>query len=497
MGKVGSRRGAIAALFALGCVWYALLLAGGKSGFFPPPQSDLGLTFNSMLARLPLGHFDVDPAAIGPEAIYQDGRAVAYFGIFCALIRWPLALFPGGLSLNVTRISCLVAVCLAAFVKLKTLQFAASSRPASPTGSFLFWPLALSILFAGPQIEFLNSSIYVEVCLWAAALAAVFVYLGIRGLVRHRFSSAGLCGMAAVAGLALLCRVSTGVGLYAATGLLLLSMWLRGQPGSPPGDSGAGEARPEPATWRQVLWPVLLLGVSAALAGFVNYRRWGNPLLFADYHNYALNGTYAERYARMQADGFFNLHRVPFGLLYYFLPIWVLRGQDGHLLFEAQQARWVPEQELPPSSFVATDPLFLFLLLYAAFSLARRRSPAVDRALAFPIGVGLAVPWVLLLSAIYTTLRYRLEFYPLLEFGGFVGFLLLWGTSREEGSSRRLAALARVSAAVGIVASHWTLFLSKLSEFGPAADKLRGGVLAYYLLQIHQRVPRLGHWLPF
>src|SRR5262245_28788576 len=79
------------------------------------PGKGLDLSFNSMLQHLLRGEFDVDPSIVGDEGFYRDGRVFAYWGIFCAVIRWPLTLFPGGLALDVTRFSCFVAVCIAAY----------------------------------------------------------------------------------------------------------------------------------------------------------------------------------------------------------------------------------------------------------------------------------------------------------------------------------------------------------------------------------------------
>jgi hypothetical protein len=478
-------------------VSYAIWLTGGHIHLFWSPSEGryLGLTFNSMLEHLLRGQFDVDPSIVGEEGFYRDGRVFAYWGPFCAIIRWPLMLFPGGLGIDVTRLSCFVAVCIAAYVKLRTLQLAFLATPVSATRSMLYWTLTLSILFAGPQIEFLRATLYQEICLWAGALASIFVFFAVRGIIRQQFSASSLCAMAIVAGLALLTRVSTGVGLYAALGLLVLAMLVR----EPPVGGGLEQAasRATPLSGRvlssQFLLPSLVLLGFAVLAGLVNYQRWGNPLTFADYRLYLFNAAFPDWLPRMQAYGLFNLSRVPFGLVYYFLPVWVLQRADGHLLFEEHQWRLIESAELPPSSFFVTDALLLMLLLYAGWSLLRPwRSGGIHRFHAVAIGAGLTAPCLLMLSAISMNFRYRIDFYPLIEFGAFLGFMLLCSRPSPPTSFKRVRTLVIASTAIGILGSHMVLILYKFSKFGPAVKFIRPGVAAYYLQQIHSYWPAFG-----
>lgn len=83
-------------------------------------------------------------------------------------------------------------------------------------------------MFSGPEIAFLKPSIYQEVVLWANAIAAAFMCCAVYGVfVPGRFGAGLLTGMAVLAGVCLNARVSTAVGLYAATGLLAArSAWL-------------------------------------------------------------------------------------------------------------------------------------------------------------------------------------------------------------------------------------------------------------------------------
>jgi len=102
-------------------LYYGALLTSGKFNLFYPMSQ--GQVFNSMLRHLLAGGFDVDPAAIGKEGFLRDGHVYAYFGIFCALIRLPLLAFKNGATTDVTRLSCLIAICLAGIMKLRAALF--------------------------------------------------------------------------------------------------------------------------------------------------------------------------------------------------------------------------------------------------------------------------------------------------------------------------------------------------------------------------------------
>jgi hypothetical protein len=472
---------------------YAAVLTGFAL-WRPSGANEFDLTFNSMLEHLLHGQYDVDPNVVGAEGYLRDGRVYAYWGVFCALLRLPLALVPGGLQMDVTRFSCWVAVCIAAAAKLETLRLVRRASPPSLLRETVYWALALTILFAGAQIEFLRSSLYEEVCLWAGALAAIFVYLAVRGLLADVFTRSALCGMAALAGLALLTRVSVAIGLYAAMGLLLLS-GLRQELSTRGGIGPAG--RSFMAVSGDILWPGLVLLLFIVVTGWINFQRWGNPLTFVDLNLYLMNEQFPDRPARLAAYGAFNLTRIPFGLAYYLFPIWVLHRADGHLLFEEHQYRLLDAAELPPGSFFLTDPLLLLLTAYMAWSLlASRRNLGIDRARALAIGCGFIAPCVLMLTAISMNFRYRMEFYPIMEFGAFLGFLALCRSRRPTAAPGWMSRISIALAVVGILGSTLSLFLYKMSEFGPAFGPLQVGVYNYYALQVHDRIAQIRERFP-
>ena len=450
------------ACLAVAVLWYPLLM--WFLGFAPFQAQDFGLAFNSMAEHLLSGRFDVDPDAIGAEGFTVGERSVAYFGIFCAVLRIPLVLWPGGARLDVTWWSCLGALCLAAFFQARAVSLAWRAGPETPRRGWLAAALLLCLLLGSPNIAFLRPSIYQEPISWGYAEAMGFLVLALRGLTLETgFDRRTLVLMALCAALALLTRVSFGIGLYAALGLLLL-VRLR-------------SLRERPGEW---LAPgcVLLLGV--LLTGLVNHGRWGNPLVFADYSLFNLSQDAAPgRLGRLAAYGAFHPARLWLGLGYYFLPVWIWLRADGHVLFAETQSVLMDSMELPPGSFFLSDP---FLLVLAAAGLWTVR----DRARA-ALSLGLSLPIGLMLCAISMAHRYRMEFYPLLIFAA---LLALTAPRREEragpglpGRGFRAAVVAGV--VVSVLTAHAMAAIVARSPWGPGEFYLE----SQGLIETYRRAP--------
>src|SRR5205085_272671 len=158
------------------------------------------------------------------EGFVRNGLTYTYFGIALALIRVPFLAFRDFATTDYTRLSCLVAVSVMGafnFASLLTVWRTVGRPERRP----LLVIVAVALLFGGAQIQFLMASLWQEATLWAAALAAAFVYLVVRGYFSERGFTAGLLAwLAAAAGLCLITRVSTALGLYLALGLLMLQL---------------------------------------------------------------------------------------------------------------------------------------------------------------------------------------------------------------------------------------------------------------------------------
>jgi hypothetical protein len=310
--------------------------------------------------------------------------------------------------------------------------------------------LLISVILGGPHIQFLRPSIYQEPIGWACAQAMAFVWLTMRGLTAAKgFDRSTVCWMAVCAGLALLTRVSFGIGLYAAFGLLLL-------------------ARRRPREWPA---PAGILLAFIVMTGIVNQGRWGNLLTFADFSHYDLSqDVYPDRLGRIAAYGAFNAARIWLGLDYYFLPIWVWIRADGHVLFAESQATLMDAMELPPGSFLLTDPLLLGLAVAGALSVRDRVRTALL--------LGLCVPPVLMLCAISMAHRYRMEFYPMLFLAA---LFCVAAPSGRAATTKSFRAAIIGSLVISIVASHAIAVLDARSPRGPGEFYLEryGNIMIY------------------
>jgi hypothetical protein len=429
--------------------YYAFLLTAGVSGLLSPASH--GLTFNSMLLHLLQGRFDVDPAAIGDEGYLRDGAVYAYFGILPALFRSLFLWLPNFAQTDLTRTGCLAAVSVMAFFKVTAIQLLWRQADGRASRALLLM-MTIAILASGAQIQFLQPTVYQEVMLWADAFAAAFVYLVLRGLVLEAgFTPRLMSWMALAAGLALLTRVSTALGLYLSIGFVWLCVaWSAFQ---------AGRLR---AQILALAMPLVVLAVFIAVTGLVNAERWGNPLVFVDLQRALILDQYPGRLAWQGRYGQFNLERIAYGLGYYFAPFWVLRDASGQLLWPGFEDGFSSCcTELPPSSFFISDPLLIGLGVYGVVSTLREGTRR--RALVVAAALGLAVPALLMLTFCSMTFRYRMEFYPLFELLAFIGFGRL-----VSHSSNRGPLLVGVATFAGVVTAHVAWVFHVLSPLGPA-----------------------------
>ena len=132
--------------------------------------------------------------------------------------------------------------------------------------------------------------------------------------------------------------------------------------------------------------------------------------------------TYPDRPSRMDHYGLFSFERLPFGILYYFFPVWNAAFDRGFPL-GGRIGELFDGLELPPSSLLLTDPWI-------------RRRIDVSQGPAFAILAGLACSPALMLTAWYMTFRYRAEFAPFMIAAASLG-IAFWVKQLERGGSRQ------------------------------------------------------------
>jgi hypothetical protein len=395
------------------------------------------------------------------------------------LLRLPLLAIGKLATTDITALSIVIATGIAAWFQCASVLLIKELNDSdSPFRSTLYIVLIISILVAGPQIQFLKASIYQEVICWAMALSAGFVYCAIRGLLLKRgFSPPLLAAMACLAGLTLLTRVSTAVGLYIAMGGLIMSLAGRVLFATKPRSFSSS------SRWlaSHAMVPILILAAFAILCGIVNYERWGSAFEVAEVHRNQL--MVGERIAVIDRAGEFNIHRIPFGAAYYLFPINFISGPGGKFLFADFRAYYYDYVELPPSSFLLSDPLLLLLAAIFFWNLTRNsRMLGFDARHAGALALGFSVPVLLILAFYYAAFRYRGEFYPLLEFAALLGFFILNNrrdTFSDKAQQRWQKSIAWC-AIIGVIVSHMLLTAYKASPFGSAERFLAAGWIHAY-----------------
>jgi hypothetical protein len=482
--EVKERRLQLALLALMLAVYGALL---GVSWWLQPTDT-IRLTFNSMLDHLLRGQFDVDPRIIGDDGFLRNGRVYAYWGIWCALLRLPLKLI-GRMNVDMTFWSCLAAVCVAGMAKVRAVLLVRSHALNNATARWAIGLLLAYFVLAGGTCAYLKDEVWTEVMLWAYAFAAVFVCFAMKGIVNREFDARSLFWMGLSAGLALLTRVSTGVGLVLSLLLLLIALALK--PGTVV-DAGklTATARIGRAGIQHRMWaPLAIVGVSVVVSGAVNYFRWGNPATFLNYDLYINRDAWPNFVSSLSSYGAFNLRRVPFGLIYYFVPVWVLHGRNGQLLFEDTQTRLFGDIELPPASFLLTDLIAFCFIALLVVGLRKRVAAIATPAgtWAALVGLGLLAPCLLMLSLDWLTYRYRVDFYPEFDFLALLG---LYVTVTDEAMLKKFARLRSgfsVALAVSVLASVAALTLHDISDEGgaPPEEILNRGVVRYYKDTLH------------
>ncbi len=461
----------IKSIFLFVCLFYLSFLSGIV--VFRPSSSLL--TFNSMMEHMLHGQFDIDPDIDRAEGYLRNGKVYAYWGIFPALLRLPVLVLPHGGNLDITQLSCIVALALMLFINYKSIVYL--SQYFSVGQSWLRPCFAFVVALSGAQVCFLRFSVYQEVCFWAIVFGFLYVHWAMRACLDPAQTPRALLWMSVSAGLALLTRVSMGVGLYAAISLFgLLTVWrCMGRLRQAQGRAVRQTAR----VWLGYCGlAVAVLVFFVGVVAYVNEQRWGNPLTFVDYHSYLMNRYYPDRVLRAHQYGLFNINRIPLGFIYFFVPVWVFKWGNGHLILSSSFHRLVDVTEMPPSSFFLTDGFLLLFSGIFVWSVVRRRTiSGVDSTAAILNMAGLLVAPLLMMMAISMNFRYRAEFYPIIMFTAFLGAVVVSKKWLEKPFFKYIC-IALVC--ISIFSSFAAMVLYKKSGFGVPKQLMTMSVWEYY-----------------
>jgi hypothetical protein len=459
-----------AVLISVVTVYYLFLLSNGAFQLFAPEMLDK--VFDNMLVHLLRGEFWVDREAIGFEAFTRDGKIYTYFGVFPAILRLVALPFTDIAQAELARFSCLTAVVIFVALQLRMLQIVHQRLPVVNRRPELLAVVMVTTVLNGPQVYILGSApVYHEPILWSAVMAAAFNLV----IVRTTFGSKSLRGrdlvlLAALAGLAVNTRPSIGVALYVGTILVVAwTSWCRYAPKSD-APQYSGEAVMQLSS--TVVPPVAILALAAAVAGAINFERWGNPLAFADFHYYDMRlNAYPNLVEVLHKYGEFDVGRIWIGALYYSTDIpYVLKAVPSFAEFLLSHVQTL---EGPPITPILTNPLTIILAaigLYRVwwkFELSSRHVAILRLAL-----LGHAFAVFLILTAMGYALRYRFDFAPFMTLAALIGYGSVAAAVSEAPKfwRNRVHSAAIGLCFLGILSSHYVLLLYKVYSFAVPMD---------------------------
>jgi len=389
----------------LSCVYFAWLISGG-TWLLIGGQDAYGLAYNAYYQALIQGGFDVPMRVIGLEGHYAaDGTTYVYYGALPAVLRGLLAPFVDLSDHTVARLMVWAMVCASGLVMQGWLRgilgrYTAEGIPSA----LLFLGAVCAVWLASPlMILASNAAIFHEpvACGFLASLLTLRL-LNETTKHKHRHRWQKLLLAAIIAGVSVHARPHVAIGLYAAVGLMALVSCL----------SAVRVAQYRSA--RAYILPLVMLGLLGGSYLCLNSARFGNPLTWhgeqdgAVTYGYVFLGVEAPDSPRFQAradDGAFNFKRILPNSIYYLIGGWSLHDhvrQKLDLGFIRLESPHAPV-------------LFLWLpwLICACWGLLYLRRD-LSRPASVLAYVAALVPFLLTLSYMTVTHRYKVELFPLI-----------------------------------------------------------------------------------
>jgi len=354
--------------------------------------------FYNMWLKIISGDIGIDRSVLAGETFIINGKTVAYFLPFPALVRgffsliyigqYPLPSFLLGISLYVISVYFLFKEILQLYSIKNIFNILSAWFP----------------LFVIPIITlFIESSIYWEAIIWGLSLFLLECLFFIKYL-KNQKNTLNIYILFFIASLSLFTRPT-----YAfASGVMLILY-------------SVNEFKHKRITVKNI--PAIIIFLSALIMlGVLNYQKWGSAFEFSPlkYHE-QLIGTERGRLAELSPS--ISYKRIPEAVEYYFMI-----GNDN---FIHKSPFIKPGNKILPFSLehfdykewyfsiTLTMPIFLILSLFGIVNVFQK-SPITKFKL-IPIIVLAFVPCLLALMLISMALRYKAEFYSFILITSMIG----------------------------------------------------------------------------
>jgi hypothetical protein len=202
--------------------------------------------------------------------------------------------------------------------------------------------------------------------------------------------------------------------------------------------------------------------LGAVVVGIINFGRWGNPLVFADFHYYDMKVNW-NTIDILRKYGEFNVGRVWIGALYYATDLPYLL----HTLppvAEFLRARFMGVGA-PPMTPILTNPLTIILAGTGLYRVWWKPDLSFQQVTILRLAlVGHSAAVFLILAAMDFQSRYRFDFAPFMTLAAFVGYRSVSIGVAEACEARRKRArnITIILCFLGVVSSHYVLLLHKV-----------------------------------
>jgi uncharacterized membrane protein YidH (DUF202 family) len=389
-------------ILAAAAVWYLALITNFDFNIFA--SEPFWRVFNQMLQRLVSARFDIDLDVIRGEGYLHNGQLVSYFGVFPALLRLPFAAFVDLDTVSLSRVSCWLGLCVCALAQLQMLWTVHQMLDKRHRRLWLWGAFAAALLLTGPQLTLTFSSyVYNEPIIWAAACAMLFSSVVLGELQNPTHSPRKNYLLAALVGIAFLCRPTTGIGLLVAFGVVVEHFeWrlMRARKSAQrPSDVGVSSA----------LMSAAILFVFGIFAAWIDYSRFGNILTFNNPQENLIVMSDPRRMNVAAEHGLFEFVRLAPNFAYYVL------GFPIEKLLPSLTATHYDNVGWPRSIMLVKETMLIFAAVLGAKELISRLRensawiPVVGAAL------GSATIVLLILGLPMTNYRYQMDLQPLLS----------------------------------------------------------------------------------
>lgn len=423
----------------LGIVYGLLLMTDFTFNFFL--QDDFSLTYNYVFLSMLEGRLDIPANILQNEAFYDHvGNAFSYFGTFPALLRALFYPFVDLTTISVSRLIVFFAVTATGITAQLTFNKAIEKYSYTDKKlQSLFTVSSLMIWFLSPiPILYGNGSIYHEpIALGLLGVTLYVYYIVLLTLIHDKATPENIAILALIAGIVLHCRPTMGIGLYAATCLLVaLKAWnfIRQHRG------GQSQQAAALAICKHVVAPLLILFLFGCFVLLKNYISWGSIFTSAPmdrYGFYLFEEGNSERMLGFFEHGRFNLRRIIPSIAFNLFGFSDIFGKDIY--------RYL--MDTFDTGYMRIEGTYPMMIYWAPWLIAAVGLPIIQSKKIITKGyalyclyAGLAASVLLMLCYPTITVRYRTEYWPIL----FLSFVIIAAkvVSRPRSTTRRASTLS-------------------------------------------------------